>query len=445
MRDPARGIPKPATWLVIAGLLSGCGEEAPPYDALPLRDALRATPEVVAGLPFETRHAIAQRLEEARPKDGDATTIVAPQISTIDAVSMAVDEARDDLGQDALVLGEVVSNDDMFVVSQRGIDDDALAVMASGPFLLRGRPSTTTAPLEDAALRGRAGQLLRELSRRTNAEEIVRTTNLPLGAWAKDETLYVNASWLVAMSALEETPAPMATPGVGFAPAIDEPGKSPLTVDFNPYNLPESLLQCWDQVEATCTCGTVCAHEPTDPSFANAVEECAWVNQDPANGAALCILALLDIDAIRACVESGRSCSALPVTSRADAVRFLTNDACVKFLDDCLRDGYISVPPPSTSSGGGGGGSSSSGGSTCGSDCSGFNDRCSQCNDDCNECNENWDECNQNCKDCNDNYEDTKNCSVKPVAKNTNSGPLGTTFWLMAPIVYVLYRGRRRA
>lgn len=43
-------------------LLSACGQDAPHYDDLPLRDALRAAPEVVANMSFETRRELVMKL-----------------------------------------------------------------------------------------------------------------------------------------------------------------------------------------------------------------------------------------------------------------------------------------------------------------------------------------------------------------------------------------------
>jgi hypothetical protein len=448
MKKPGNLKTTSTPWLALLALLAGCGEEAPPYAALPLRDTLQATPEVIAALPLETRREIARRFEESRQKDIEATSatsVASPPDLAIDSIALAIDETRETREQDALVLGEVEMNEDQIVVRLQGIEQTAIIGSALKDSLVwRGAPDAPTAFLEESALRGHAGRMLQQLSPQTENAELIRVTNLPLGAWAKDEKLYVNASWLVAMAALDDGTA-MNNPGGQFVVYGEPPGKSPLTVDFNPYNLPDSLLQCWEQVETTCQCATTCAHQVTDPTFANAVEECAWVNANSANPAILCVLALLSSEDIRLCVASGRSCPVNRVDSREDAVRFLANDACVSFLDACLQDGYI--PTPSNSSGGSGSTSSGCGG--CDNDCGGFGDTCSQCNEDCAECNQNWEDCNQNCKDCNQNYEDSKNCSkcsVKsPTLRQSNSGPSSSAFWLTAPMVYVLYRGRRRA
>lgn len=443
---------KPKHWrqnripaLALIGLLSGCGEAAPPYDVLPLRDTLQATPEVIAALPLETRREIARRFQEENPGEVDVTEVPSPRDLGLDSIALTIDETRDALDQDALILGDVETNEEKIIVHLQDIEESTLGAIAPmEPLVWRGLPDAPTASVEEAALRGRAGQWLQEMSKRSGSSEWVRITHLPLGVWTKNEKLYVNASWLVAMASLDEGAVPSnAGPQIVFYG--EPPGKSPLTVDFNPYNLPDSLLQCWDQVDTTCQCGTTCDHEVTDPTFANAVEECAWVNADPANGAILCVLALLSNAGIRECVASGLTCPVTRVSSREDALQFLSHDTCVKFLDICLQDGYI--PRPVNDSGNSGGSTPGNCGG-CDTDCGGCGSTCSQCNEDCAECNQNWNDCNQNCKDCNQNYEDTKNCSkcsVQPrVVRPSNASPLSTACWLTAPMIYVLYRSRRR-
>ncbi len=429
-------------------LLAGCGQDEPPYDGLPLRDALRASPEVVASLSLETRREVAQRMEQATQGDDAAMALPSPEVTTIDALSRSADEAREDRGQDALVLGEVVLQPNELVVSTAGIDEQNAYRVPAGPILLRGRPGVETAAFEDAALRGRAGQLLRELSLRTETQQLVRTTGLPMGAWAFGDTLYVNASWLVAMSALEE-PLPVSPMTTGILPGTRKPGNKPLSVDFHPYNLPDSIVECANQVEANCQCGASCTHEVTDPTFTSAVEECAWVNEDPANSTALCVLALLSIDGVRACVESPGTCNSLPVTSRDDALVFVQDTLCMQFLERCLQNG----DPLPQATGSVCGGCNNCNGCDC-SDCSDSNSNgCQSCSDDCSQCNEDLSACNQNCKDCNQNCSDSDQnarncgkCSVKPmVARSPLPGPIGPTFWLVAPVAYLLLRGRRRS
>lgn len=426
-------------WLV------GCGQEAPPYNDLPLRDALRAAPEVVASLSYDTRRDLAQRLDAAALQSEGTTNLERPEVVTLDTLARLADETREEQGDDALIVGEIVLQPNDVVVRSAAIDDVALGRVTVGPLFLRGNPGAQTMALEDAALQGRAGTWLRELSGRTKTDKMVRTTGLPMGAWAFDDTLYVNASWLVAMSALEQNLA--AAPGNDMATTAPAPKKTPLTVDFNPYKLPETIAECAAQVEQTCKCGTSCTHDVTDPAFSNANEECAWVNMDVSHPAALCILALMSVDDIRACMWSaGGQCPVISLTSRDDAVVFAQNATCMDLLDTCLRDGYIPRPSSSGSSNGCDGCSGcnpslcSSNGN--GSSCS---DDCSKCNDDCSKCNDNVSECNQNCSDANQNAKTCGRCSVKPVESTPFPAPFRSAFWLVAPVAYVLSRGRRRS
>lgn len=440
------------TWFATTLVLMGCGQDAPPYDDLPLRDALRAAPEVVASLSFETRQELARRLDAAGLADAGAMTLELPETVTIDSLARVADEARENQGHDALIVGEIIAEPNNFLLNGENIDDETLNRLTVGPIMLRGRPGAQTAgaqtaTLEEAALRGRAGKWLRELSGRTNTKQMVRTTGVPFGAWAFEDKLYVNASWLVAMAALEEDII-VAGPVNGSAPP-----KTPQSVDYHPYNLPGTIAECAQQVTQTCSCGTSCTHEVTDSSFKNAVDECAWVNEEPSHPAALCVLALMSIDDVRTCMESGRGqCAILPVTS-ADALLFVQSTDCMNLLDLCLRDG--SLPQPPSGSGNGSGGVDCGSCSNCGNGCSNSNssNSCSKCNDDCSSCNDDWSQCNQNCSDTNQNCSDTGQnanscgkCSVKPASKQSPvPAPLGSTFWLVAPAAYLWLRGRRRS
>ncbi|MDI3289578.1 hypothetical protein [Polyangium sp. 15x6] len=423
---------------VTALLATGCGEEAPPYDALPLRDALRAAPEVMASLPKETRREVAQRLEEAGIAPVEERLVIPPQdVATIDALAGAADEEREEQGKDALVLGAIEREGAELHLEARDAKETGDA--SEGPPKMRGRPGSTTAALEEAALEGRAGRWVRDLAKRSEAKEIVRTTGLPMGAWAFEDKVYVNASWLVALAALEEeganvvpVPAVVAMPGM--------PGSKPLSVDFNPYKLPDSVEECSLQVQTTCGCATSgsCGHDVTDPTFSDANAECTWVNQSPANAAALCVLALMNIDGVRACVESGGSaCAALPVTTREDALAFVASESCMNLLAQCLADGSLSGEPS-------GGSSSSSCGGCSGDSCGGCNDDCSKCNDNCSKCNDNCADCNQNCKDCNNNCKGSQCAVARRPGRSPLPAPVGTAFWLALPVAYLYLLSRRR-
>lgn len=430
-------------WFAATLGLVGCGQDAPPYEDLPLRDALRASPEVVASLSLDTRRELAVRLDAAAIEQECETPLAPPDTTTIEALARVADEAREDDDLDALVLGELTSQAADIVLRADNKDATVVDSVIVGPIFLRGRSVGATAVYEEAALGGRAGKWLRELSRRTKTSNMVRTTGVPFGAWSYGDTLYVNASWLVAMSALEEgVVAPIA--GNAWPVMAAEPGKVPLTVDFNPYKLPGSITECALQVEETCKCGTSCTQDVTDPSFGSANEECAWVNSNATHSVALCILALMAVEDVQACMANAPG-ECRFVSNRDDAVTFLQNPDCIDSLDRCLQDG--SLPRPTTGSSGSG----CSGCNTCSNSSSG--NSCSKCSDDCSKCNDNWSQCNQNCKDCNQNCTDTNQnakscgkCSVKPdLGQSPLPTPVGNGFWMLAPLAYVLWRGRRRS
>ena len=186
MHSAKRGSVTRGAALALALLAAACGQEAPPYDALPLRDALRAAPEVLAAMPEATRREVAERIEEAARAEDEKRALPSPELPTLDALASAADEAREEEGKDALVLAEVAPGEAGLVVasSVRVEPDDAkdpAGATKDGPPELRGRPSAATSALEKAALEGRAGRELRALSRKYHAREIVRTTGLRNG------------------------------------------------------------------------------------------------------------------------------------------------------------------------------------------------------------------------------------------------------------------------
>jgi len=124
MTDRRSGMNKAAMGMVLAAFLPGCGEEALPYDALPLRDTLQATPEVIAGLPLESRRELARRFEESQSSEHEATTIQPPREQAIEDIAWAADAIREAHDQDALILGAVAAKEDTFVVDARNIAND---------------------------------------------------------------------------------------------------------------------------------------------------------------------------------------------------------------------------------------------------------------------------------------------------------------------------------
>ncbi len=436
----------------LAGTFFGCGEEAPPYDVLPLRDALRAAPEAVATLSDESRRELALRLREAERIDPETLTF-APKTLSLEPLVSSADAEREAAGKDALMLGEMLATEGHGLLE---IHASAEFDMENAPpIFVQGKATDFVAPFEEAALAGQAGKTLRAFVARTHAKNVVRMTGLPVAAVAWNDKVYVNESWLVALSALEDTCVAPPTPEMpsGFDGI---PGSNPLSVDFSPFELPKTLNACTVQVNKTCACGQTmsCSHEPTDQTFSDANAECAWVNQQSANASAICILALLSLDNVKECVESASpACSLMPVNNRDGAVLFATDQQCVSILDNCLHDG--NPQPPVVNS--------SSGSDAC--------DDCKYCDnkgDDCGEClndSQLWAEvcvlCLDICGACADSANDqtaanesafkfatvhsVNQCSVRrPSPKSPLPAPVGTAMWLFAPVAYLLARSRRR-
>lgn len=438
--------------------LAACSAETPPYDELPLRDALSAAPEVLAVLPEHVLHDTAVRLEEAHAAGGEEMAIAGAEIAAVPALIRSADAAREDRGEDAIVLGELEP-------SAQGFTLRALAAeRASGEALerpvLKGQPaSPATARLEEAALGGRAGEILAQIARRAEARELVRVTALPVGVVAQDHTVYVNASWLVALSALAppDTPALSAPPSGGVA--LSEPPRiEPRSVRANPYHLPPSVAACAADVRDQCTCASAgrCEHERTDPSFADSQAECTWVNGAALRAEALCVLALMSIDGVKECVLSAGSgaCSALPIAGRDGALAFAADAGCMSSLDNCLqygrptprRSGSIAAPSSTT-------GDSGCGCSSCNEDIDECNENCSDCNDNCKDCNDNCHDCNERCKesDSSGNSGSSTSCRLSAGRRDPGGGrpdaplPVGAGLWLLAPAAYMMLRVRRGA
>ncbi|WP_437289580.1 hypothetical protein [Sorangium sp. So ce406] len=459
-----------AAVLLGVAALGACGAETPPYDDLPLRDALSAAPEVLAALPDEALHDLAVRLEEAHRAAGGETAIADAEIASVPALVRSADAAREDRGEDAIVLGALEPSAEGFVLRASSVASAAAERGREGPLdrpVLAGEPaSPETARLEEAALDGRAGVVLAELARRADARDLIRVTGLPAGVVALDRTVYVNAAWLVALGALSppDTPARLASPG-GDVAIVTGPRIEPRSVDANPYHLPGSIAECAAGVRDVCTCavGGSCDHERTDPAFADAQAECAWVNADALNAEALCVLALMSIEGVKECVYSaGSACAALPIAGREGALAFAADDGCMTVLDRCLQYGRPTGPAviPSGAPSGTTDSSGCNGGSGCGGGCKGCNEDVAGCNQNCSDCNQNCRDCNQNCRDCDENCKDGDpsagtgsgaSCKVSAGRRDPGGGragaplPLGAAFWWAVPAGYMLLRIRRRA
>lgn len=436
---------------LLLGSLWGCGDESPPYESLQLRDALRAAPEVVATLSEDSRHQLALRLRDAEQVEPETLTF-APEALRLETLVTSADAVRETSGHDALMFGEILATEGHGLVEIHSLaesDSDNTELLD-----VAGKASDVAAPFEEAALYGAAGKTLRSFVDRTHAQSIVRMTGLPVAAVAWNDKVYVNESWLVALSALEnECAVPLISPIPGSAGSIPTP--VPQSIDFSPYDLPEDLTACILQVQKTCTCAASnsCTHEPTDRTFSDANAECSWVNQQTANASALCIMALTTVDAIAECMQKASPpCMFFPVKNREDGVSFATDTQCAAILNSCLHDGTVPGKPNSDS---------------CGNSCEdckycdGQNNDCSECLTDCNSFVQACELCIEICAFCAENADRSKQseeapfkyaavrpvtqCSVRPAAgRSPLPAPMGTALWLLAPVAYWLKRSRRR-
>ena len=183
---------------LVLGLLSlaaGCGD-GPPLDELPLRDALRAEPAVVAALPAPARAQLAARLEAARTGDGGSDSVASG--ANPGALVGALDDARARRSADALIVGAIGGGVGRPIATAAASSDQ----QSLPP--LEGLGATDTAGLEARALAGAAGGPLRGLLAYSGASRLERVVGWPAGAVAIGDTVYVDASWLVALAPADD-------------------------------------------------------------------------------------------------------------------------------------------------------------------------------------------------------------------------------------------------
>ena len=171
-------------------VLLGCGDGTPPLDELPLRDTLRADPAVVAALGDSARQRLAGRFEAAGTDDATSDPVADRPTPASEVTSL--DETRARRAADALVVGTIGDG----VARPVSVGADVQTPLPE----LEGEVATTTAALEARALAGAAGARLRALLTVSGARRLERVVGWPVGAVAIGETIYVDASWLVALA-----------------------------------------------------------------------------------------------------------------------------------------------------------------------------------------------------------------------------------------------------
>lgn len=217
---------EPMRWRCVWPLLvlAGCDQGEPPFDELPLRDALRADPAVLANLSDAARARLASRFEAARAADRTVDHFFDDPSAACGLLVSNVDRTRQARQAEPLLVGMIRGG---AAWSTDGDDDPTQAPLPP----LGGVPATATADVEARALDGHAGAKLRTLMSASGAQHLERVLGWPSGAVAIDDTIYVNASWLVAL-------APAQAPGLDGG-ALD--GGIPdggLTVASQPSRMP---------------------------------------------------------------------------------------------------------------------------------------------------------------------------------------------------------------
>ncbi len=177
-------------WAVVA---LGCGAEAPPFEALPLRDSLLTDGRAIASLPRDARARLAARFEDART--APASPAAAPAAASPEAATRAVDEAREDQGQDALVAYALEGGRVVAYVS--AVPEEA---HPARELTVEGDVPPETEAMEARSLAGRAGRIVEALRESSRAAHVVRVNGWPAAVAVVGDTVYVNGAWLVALA-----------------------------------------------------------------------------------------------------------------------------------------------------------------------------------------------------------------------------------------------------
>jgi len=176
-------------------LAAACGEIAPPLDQLPLRDTLRADPQVVAALDDGARQNLADRLLLMRGGEIGDDAVDDPAAPPAELVAR-LDRARERRGLDALVAGAIEGSSVVPARPEVTANQMPLPPLEIGP----APAPAPTLEIESRALAGRAGIELGALLARSGAHHLQRVVGWPIGAIAIGDRIYVNAAWLVALA-----------------------------------------------------------------------------------------------------------------------------------------------------------------------------------------------------------------------------------------------------
>jgi hypothetical protein len=456
-----------ALWLLASTaipLLSACAAEAPPLEALDLRDALTAAPEVIASMPEASRRALAGRLDEPEEAAETVDRVALAIGATTAAEVRAIDDARAARGEDAVVLSALERGASGVAVRALPVARAADVELELPP--LEGAEAGVTSELEERALDGRAGRVLGRVLAAQGAHRLVRVTGWPVGAVAAGDAVYVNGSWLVAMASLEKEGER------GTTPRQTGPVLHTLSLGGNPYLTYATIEACVADVGQRCTgCLTsgACDDPPTLTDFTSARAECDFLAKDPRHAEELCALALLSIPAFADCVRRSAPACSIPIPSApatsaglSAADSFLVTAGCTAALDVCISG----APPPETS---GSGGDVTlinidTSGCTdpftaCASSCKGLSDGCKSgsCsgsdNQSCTSCSKSSSSSGDSCGSCSKGSSGSgsgSSCGSSGSACKCEQAapppaPVGSVAWLLAPLGFLFLRTRRRS
>ncbi len=194
------------TWLipvfVLAALpLGNCGTAEPPLEQLELRDALLSEPAVIAGLPREAQQRLAGRFWAAVALPESEQRMPPAEASAPEPRLRRLDAQRQQRGQDAFLIGSL--GRDAVAETLRPFYRPARSSPTAPLPPLAGPASTATQAQEARALAGRAGAAIEDLRNVSGAVQLERVTGWPTAVLAMDDKIYINATWLTAVAALE--------------------------------------------------------------------------------------------------------------------------------------------------------------------------------------------------------------------------------------------------
>ena len=333
----------------MATTLVACSDSTePPFDELPLRDALDADPEVIATMSTDAQKSLAVRLHDAQRMQAQAgfTTRTTSNDETlerdaVEALVVSLDRTRETNQEEALVTAtlDVASADPLLLAPPVGLSGNTASTKVIDLSMLEGAdPKSPTAEAEKRALAGEAGLILADLAEQAHADRFIRVSRWPVGAVAAGRTVYVNSSWLVAMAA---------KPASNDVPTITAPPLVPQKVPGNPYNPPFSIGECAAQVESDCNtcvnsglCNDSDLTDITDPKQA-----CEFLLADTLRTRSLCAIVLFGSESLRECLSNTDS-RCLPPTDASTTELdktvgfFQSSDPCEFTYDSCLQTAH---------------------------------------------------------------------------------------------------------